>query len=226
MAVLAVFLSGCASVSVKREVFHQASETPAIPEAIYVRPFVLQGVRVDREGEKLSAFKSQFQAGFSQMLTERLSKCIAPARAIGTADPVPHGNAWLIEGEFTRVHQGSRALRAFVGWGLGGTKMECVARVYVLKNKGKEPLAVIETTGGSNAEPGAIFGGPFGAVPRLVMNSVNSGVTPDTRRTARMITAALSEYLSKGKSPLPTKPMRAKRLGEVPGLIAKPKSGG
>ncbi len=221
-AVLAVFLSGCASVSVKREVFHQGSKPPTIPEAIYVRPFVVQGLRVDREGEKLSAFKTEFQTGFSQMLTERLSKHIAPARATGAAEDLPRANAWLIEGEFYRVHQGSRALRAVVGWGLGGTKMDCVARVYDLRNRRKEPLAVIETTGGSNAEPGAIFSGPFGAVPRLVMTSVNSGVTPDTRRTARMITAALSEYLSKGKSPLPTKPMRAKRIGEVPGLISKP----
>jgi hypothetical protein len=223
---LGVLLPGCASVSVKREVFHPGSQPPTSPESIYVRPFALQGLRVDREGEKLTAFKTELQAGFSQMLTERLSKHIAPARAIGTAEAVPRANAWLIEGEFSRIHQGSRALRALVGWGLGGTKMDCVARVYDLRNSRKEPLAVIETTGGSNAEPGAIFGGPFGAVPRLVMTSVNSGVTPDTRRTARMITAALSEYLAKGHSALPTKPMRAKRLGEVPGLISKPKTGG
>lgn len=221
-----VLLSGCASVSVKREVFHQGSEPLAIPQAIYVRPFELQGLRVDREGEDLADFKSQFQTGFSRMLTERLSKHIAPARAIGAADAVPRGNAWLIEGEFSRVHQGSRALRAVVGCGLGGTKMECVARVYHMRNGRKEPLAVIETTGGSNAEPGAVFSGPFGAVPRLVMTSVNSGVTPDTRRTARMITAILSEYVAKANSPLPRKPLRAKRLGEVPGFISKPKTGG
>lgn len=223
---LAVFLSGCASVSVKREVFQEGSKPPAIPEAIYVRPFVLQGLRVDREGEDLTAFKSEFQAGFSRMLTERLSKYIAPARAIGAAEAVPRGNAWLIEGEFYRVHQGSRALRAVVGWGLGGTKMDCVVRVYDLRSKREEPLAVIETTGGSNAEPGALFGGPFGAVPRLVLTSVNSGVTPDTRRTARMITAALFEYLARGNSALPAGSLRAKRLGEVPGLLAQPKSGG
>lgn len=226
LTVLAVLLPGCASVSVKREVFSPGSKPPTSPEAIYVRPFVLQGLRVDREGEKLSAFKTEFQAGFSQVLTERLSKHIAPARAIGPAEAVPRANAWLIEGEFYRVNQGSRALRAVVGCGLGGTKMDCVARVYDLRNERKAPLAVIETTGGSNAEPGAIFSGPFGAIPRLVMTSVISGVTPDTRRTARMITASLSEYLAKGNSPLPTKPMRAKRLGEVPGLISKPKTSG
>jgi len=225
LAIFLALLSGCASVSVKREVFHQASEGPKIPEAIYVRPFELQGLRVDREGEDLSAFKTQFQAGFSRMLTERLAKHVAPARAIGADDAVPRGNVWLIEGEFSRVHQGSRALRAVLGWGLGGTKMECVTRVYRMHSGKKDPLALIETTGGSNAEPGAVFSGPFGAVPRLVMTSVNSGVTPDTRRTARMITAILSEYIAKGSSPLPTKPLRAKRLGEVPGFISKPGTG-
>lgn len=222
LAALALLASGCASVSVKKETFGPGQ--PKTPETILVRPFAVEGLRVDREGDDLSAFTSDFQGTFAAMLAERLSKHIAPARVIGPAGPVPRANAWLIEGGFARVHQGSRALRAVVGWGLGGTKMDCTARVYDLRDARRTPLAVIETTGGSNAEPGALFGGPFGALPRLVVTSVNSGVTPDTRRTARMITAALSEYLSKGKAPLPNKPLRPKRLGEVPGLTSQPEA--
>jgi len=220
---LAVFSFGCASVSVRKAEFQPGSKPPATPEKIYVRPFVVEGLRVDRKGADLDVFASEFQIAFSEKLAERLAKNIAPAQAIGPEETVPKSNAWLIEGSFQRVHQGSRALRAILGWGLGGTKMECVSRVYDLRYSRKEPFAVIETTGGSNAEPGAIFSGPFGAAPRLVVTSVTSGVTADSRRTARMITAALSEYLAKAKAPLPTKPMRAKRLGELPGVTSAAK---
>lgn len=222
---LAVFSFGCASVSVRKAAFRPGSKPPTTPEKIYVRPFALQGLRVDRKGADLDAFASEFQSAFSNKLAERLSKNIAPAQAIGADVPVPQSNAWLVEGDFQRLHQGSRALRAILGWGLGGTKMECVTRVYDLKQGRREPFAVIETTGGSNAEPGAIFGGPFGAAPRLVMTSVTSGVSADSRRTARMITAALSEYLAEANAPLPKKPMRAKRLGEVPGTTSAPAPG-
>jgi hypothetical protein len=219
---LAVFSIGCASVSVRRAAFRPGPKPPTTPEKIYVRPFVLQGLRVDRKGADLDAMAKEFQSAFSNKLAVRLSKNIAPAQAIGADAPVPRSNTWLVEGRFERLHQGSRALRAVFGWGLGGTKMECVTRVYDMRQARREPFAVIETTGGSNAEPGAVFGGPFGAVPRLVATSITSGVTADSRRTARMITAALSEYLGAAKAPLPKKPMRAKRLGEVPGLIQKP----
>lgn len=216
---------GCASVSVRKAEFRPGSKPPVTPEKIYVRPFALDGLRVNRKGTDLEVFASEFQSAFSEKLADRLGKNIAPARAIGSDVPVPKSNAWLVEGSFHRLHQGSRALRAVFGWGLGGTKMECIARVYDLRQSSREPFAVIETTGGSNAEPGAVFGGPFGAAPRLVATSVTSGVTADSRRTARMITAALSEYLAKANALLPTKPMRAKHLGEVPGITSSPEPG-
>ncbi|MEI6073465.1 MAG: DUF4410 domain-containing protein [Verrucomicrobiae bacterium] len=228
LAVLSVVFSGCASVSVKKSVVHPGSKPPVTPDAIYVRPFVLPPhvLRVDRKGAALDNFAAEFQAAFAETLALRLGKNIAPARAIGSAEAVPRSNVWVVEGEFQRINQGSRALRSIVGCGLGGTKMECIARVYDLRQGRKEPFVMIETTGGSNAEPGAIFSGPFGAVPRLLMTSVISGVTPDSRRTARMIAATLSEYLAAAHAPLPSKPMRVKRLGEIPGFISKRPAGG
>ena len=215
---LVLVFCGCASVSVRKTVFHPGTRSQSTPEKIYVRPFALEGLRVDRKGADLDAFASEFQTAFSEKLVERLGKNIAPAEAIGADTTVPHSNAWLIEGGFHRLNQGSRALRSILGLGLGGTKMDCVARVYNLRQGRQEPFVVIETTGGSNAEPGALFGGPFGAAPRLVASAVTSGVTADSRRTARMITAVLSEYLAGANAPLPNKPMHAKRLGEVPGI--------
>jgi hypothetical protein len=77
-------------------------------------------------------------------------------------------------------------------------------------------IAQLETTGGSNAEPGALFASPFGAVPRLITNATTSGLAADARRTARTITAALSEKLSAQNAELAGRPLRAKLLGSLP----------
>jgi len=51
-----------------------------------------------------------------------------------------------------------------------------------------------DTTGGSGAAPGMISAGPVGAAIGAVGGAAK-GVTNDTARTSRMITASLSEYM-------------------------------
>src|SRR5260370_37746897 len=94
-------------------------------------------------------------------------------------------DAWLITGEFVRVNGGSRELRGLFGLGLGGTKMETVVRVYDLSQLSQQPVLQFETSGGSNAEPGALAGGMFGALPNALRNAGASGMTADTVRTAQ-----------------------------------------
>ena len=65
---------------------------------------------------------------------------------------------WLIRGEFTRVNQGSRLLRSTIGFGAGGTKVETNVYVYDLSKSSTTPFLTFSTSGGSNAEPGAITG--------------------------------------------------------------------
>jgi hypothetical protein len=218
LATVAFLCVGCASVSVRNVEFGPTAQRLDTPRKIYIRLYELPEsvTRVDRSGEEWKAFARQFQITFAEHLAERLSKNVAPARILLQPELPRDPKSWLIEGQFLQVSQGSRALRAVVGWGLGGTKLEVVTRISRLDRLPMTPLAVIETTGGSNAEPGAIFGGPFGAVPRLVITSASSGLTPDARRTARMITAAISEHLAKSDSPLPRGAMRPKRLGSLP----------
>jgi hypothetical protein len=67
-------------------------------------------------------------------------------------------NAWLIRGEFTKVNQGSRLLRGAIGFGAGGTKVETNIYVYDLNQNSNTPFLTFSTTGGSNAEPGAVTG--------------------------------------------------------------------
>ncbi len=216
MLLLCLMLGGCASVSVSRQ---EWGNKVCVPDRIFVRPFTVdrEKFRVDRDGVELDAFEQKFSAEFAERLAERLTKHVRPAMVISKNEKVKDPKAWLIEGHFTRVHQGSRALRSLVGFGLGATKTEACVDVFQVLPKGHlMRIAQLETTGGSNAEPGALFSSPFGAVPRLITNATTSGLAADARRTARTITAAVSEKLSAQDAQLTGRPLRAKLLGSLP----------
>ena len=216
MLLLCLMLGGCASVSVSRQ---EWSSKVCVPDKILIRPFTVdrEKFRVDRDGVDLDAFEEKFSAEFADRLAERLTKHIRPAMVISRNEKVKDPKAWLIEGHFTRVHQGSRALRSLVGFGLGATKTEARVDVFQVAANGRLiRVAQLETTGGSNAEPGALFSSPFGAVPRLITNVTTSGLAADARRTARTITAAVSEKLSAQGAQLAGRPLRVKLLGSLP----------
>jgi len=211
------FFTGCASVSLSKREWIEP--TAAAPERILVGPFTLDraNVRVDREGDEFSEFEGQFLQEFAGRLAERLSKHVAPAEVAVPGAKIPKGDVWVVRGHFKRLNQGSRALRAFVGFGLGGTKTEAEFEVFRMGVRGRlEKIAEFETTGGSNAEPGALFSSPFGAVPRLATQLAASGLAADARRTARMVTAAISEKLHSRGDTLAGRPLRAKPLGDFP----------
>jgi len=212
--ILCFALGGCASVSVSRQEWN--IEKVRVPDQILVRPFTVdrQNFRVDRDGGELAAFEQSFSAEFASRLVERLSKYVKPSMVISANEKVTNPKAWLIEGHFTRVNQGSRALRTLVGFGLGATKTESRVDVFQVSSKGRLiRIAQLETTGGSNAEPGALFSSPFGVVPRLITSSTTTGLAADARRTARTITAAISEKLVAQNALLTGRPLHAKRLG-------------
>lgn len=208
--------AGCASVSVKESSW--VMEPPRLPTRIYVAPFTIRddGMRVDRQGLDLYEFRQQFAQDFAVALAERLNKNVAPAQP-GPPPPSPAPGTWVITGEFTRMNQGSRALRGLVGMGFGGTKMETLARIWQI-GPGGQPVIIggIITIGGSGAAPGAIPSGPYTGGPTLVLTASSTGLSFDAKRSARMITATISEKLASMGYPLPTRPMRPKLLGSVP----------
>ena len=130
-----------------------------------------------------------------------LSKRLLPAQDARRPGALVHEDAWLVRGEFTRVYQGSRLLRGTIGFGLGGTKLETKVQVYDLSRPAPEPFLTFRTTGGSNAEPGAITGiatDPLTLGIGLVVGGaggVAHGLSEDSARTAREITAMLSDYM-------------------------------
>ena len=217
-ALTVLVFSGCASVSVKESRFTEQKHPLRTPSVIFVRPFVFApaALRVDRSGEELREFETAVSSQMANSLVELLTTSIAPTRLATSTEKIQGEKIWVVEGQFDRLNQGSRALRSVVGFGLGGTKMETTALVYSLDKKGQRTLvARIQTTGGSNAVPGAAFSGPVLVVPRLILTASTSGVSSDSKRTARMITAALSEQLSKAGAPLPAPALRPKRLQDT-----------
>ncbi len=218
LALATVLLStSCASVTPRR---HVTSPEATRPERIYIAPFAApaENLRADRDGAELAAFQADIVAYLSEELRERIDSNLFPAEIIADPSHLPRSNAWLIVGQFDRVEQGSRALRALFGFGLGGTKIVTTSIVYDLATPTLEPILSIRTSGGSNAPPGAAANltamvalGPGGVAGLTIATGTQAvlgasrvaagtaigifpGLTADIRRTAREITATLSTY--------------------------------
>jgi hypothetical protein len=188
-------LTSCASISVDdaRESVRQNK-----PSLVYVAGFSTAHAdwQVDRTGDELAGFKSNLQlmlsTGLAKEISDRLVPAIAQAKPGGQREP----NTWLVRGEFVTVKQGSRLLRSAIGFGAGGTKLETRVQVYDAQNP-DAPFLTFNTTGGSNAEPGAILALSTDPL-QLAIGGVSGaahGLSEDTARTSREITAELSDYM-------------------------------
>lgn len=212
-ALLPMLLGGCASVSVKQDRWTQ--EGIAVPTRVYVECYDVEAevLNVDRVGPELEEFRRTMGDNFTKELCERISERIAPAVPLSKGVRLERG-AWIVGGKFLRVNQGSRLLRTVVGLGAGGTKLEVQTTVSAVgPGRTWRKIAEIETTGGSNAEPGLLtLPTPIGGGVRAVLSATQSGVTADKRRTARMITAAMAEKLEAQGHKLRGKPEKVKRL--------------
>lgn len=201
---MCLVLAGCASVSVTDTAMQNVPLPKRLPSKILVEPFDFDTarLRVDREGDDLAAFRLRLAHGVADELAQRLSRRLGvPAEVVAPGAQLPHGDVWLVQGRFERVHQGSRFLRAVIGLGAGGTKMETTVRVSELRTRPPSEFLTIRTSGGSNISPGVggivtyTLSGPM-AVTSLfnAIDGFRSGVTFDAMRTAREVNAAITEY--------------------------------
>jgi Domain of unknown function (DUF4410) len=118
-------------------------------------------VRAGRSGKELLAFEQRVQVSLREQLVHALRRYGIQVTVASTSRELrrlrERQPAWLITGQFTRVRQGSRALRILLGLGAGGTKMETITQVYDLSTRARQrPLFTFSTSGGSNAEPAII----------------------------------------------------------------------
>ena len=184
---------------------------------------------MDRSGADLENLKFRLCEFMTQSLVRRLPKYVAPAEAVAAASRLPRGNYWLIRGNFDRISQGSRLLRAVVGLGAGSTHMDTTIIIYDLSSRHPVPFLRIVTTGGSNLSPGIwgvatfFISGPM-ALTNLfnMVDGVRSGITFDTVRTTREVNAVLSEYLYQRGAIPHSKAAWPKRMGKFPNLIGPP----
>jgi hypothetical protein len=220
---------GCASISVQPQ-REEAARRLRKPQLLIVKDFSFPrqaAARADRSGEELVAFEQKLQISLREQLVRALGRYGIPVTVATTSQELrklrKRQPAWLITGQFTRVNQGSRALRLALGLGAGGTKMETTAQVYDLSTRSRQqPLFTFSTTGGSNAEPGLITSvGPLAptTVPVLVISMAGKGmhgVSEDAKRTARVIAAYVSEQLAaRGYLPAEKRAGKAKRPGKL-----------
>jgi hypothetical protein len=209
LAVSASFLAGCASVTVKNEHLHQDRASLDAPRGIYVADFNASGPVFKIAGEKSAALaktKARTSAQIAEDTVQRLNKFVMPAKRV-SGDPLPD-SGWLVRGRFDTVRSGSVPLRVIIGLGSGRSTMQTTVYVYDLARKSPtmKPFLTFQTTGGSGASPGLVsipLTGPVSA-PMLVYDigsktysGASEGVKDDTKRTSRMIVAALSEYMAK-----------------------------
>jgi hypothetical protein len=215
---LAATFSSCASVSVTNVIALENPTPVHRPRGIYVRPFEFEEgtVRVDREGQKLDEFEKALQDKLAAELVARFREYLAPSDVLPESAEVPAGDFWVVTGRFTRINQGSRALRSTIGFGAGGTKLDVSATVSSHASGDAQPFVLIQTTGGSNAMPGAIMG--VIAWPMVLQGAQGliAGVTADARRTSKQIAAALADYLRKNGMDVSSKAPKPKMKGQLP----------
>ncbi|HEX4140022.1 MAG TPA: DUF4410 domain-containing protein [Candidatus Methylacidiphilales bacterium] len=196
LPIAAIALTSCASISVDNA---RESARQNRPSLVYVMNFstVRADFDVDRTGADLTEFKKNLQLMLRTGLVAGIADKLVPAVAETKLGNHREPDAWLVRGEFTIVKQGSRLLRSAIGFGAGGTKLETRVQVYDLAQDPSAPFLTFSTTGGSNAEPGAILAltsDPFQIAIGGVSGAAH-GLSEDTARTAREITAELSDYM-------------------------------
>jgi hypothetical protein len=192
----ALALAACASISIDNT---NESVRQNKPSMVYVMNFssVHGDWEVDREGTALADFQKNLQLMLRTGLVKEITDKLVPSVAETRLDHRRAENAWLIRGEFTTVKQGSRLLRSAIGFGAGGTKLETRVQVYDLAENPDTPFLTFSTTGGSNAEPGAIFALTTDPLELAIggVSGAAHGLSEDTARTSREITDELSEYM-------------------------------
>ena len=209
-----VLFSSCASVSVKSERLH-TSKAVQKPAKIYVVDFgTASGAYkiAGSESKDPETFKKKIAGLLANYTVKSVNDHCVPAERVTSPRGLPR-NGWLVTGEFIRVNTGSRVLRAGVGLGAGGSKME--TRVSVIDLAGNaQPFLTFETTGGSNAMPGLLeSSGPGSAVISMTSQAM-LGVTDDSARTGRMIAGELNTYMIEHGMLPKDKKYSAKKLGD------------
>ena len=208
LCAIASLLSACASVSVRDDSPSKSTKPNAAPKHIYVVPFSTEHAKIKQHPMRKhpGELPSEAQKLLADRLVTELTKTIAPASLVSSPKAAGR-DGWLVTGDFTELNEGSRILRMAIGLGIGSTKMSTAVRVQKLPSS-NPPFFGFSTKGTSGATPGAATNPiPFSSAPTVLFQG-QQGISDDSARTARMITARIANYIhDRGwslKGPIPT----------------------
>lgn len=202
-----LLLPACSSVGVY-SLQKKGARVQQAPTRILVEPFVAPASVFqlgERPESELRTLRTEIVAALARGTAGQLRTYAADAKVITPATRVPVGT-WVVRGEIRKVDQGSRALRATIGFGAGRTAMRTRVSVYQVTSAGLVPLLRFNTTGASGLEPGVALGVATGGVATafsaasaaggLLLGSL-PGVSTDIDRTSYEIAAVVSAYLQR-----------------------------
>jgi hypothetical protein len=192
----AAALCSCASVTVRDSGAASTGDKPAgPPKRIYVVPFSTAKASVKEHPMRKNPgqLRNEAQTIGAKSLVDELSKSIAPAVLVKS--PAAAGNdGWIVTGDFTKLDEGSRILRMAIGLGAGSTKVETAVAVRA-SARARSPFLSFTTKGTSGSTPGAATNPiPFSSAPTALLQG-QQGITDDSKRTARMITSRIADYM-------------------------------
>jgi hypothetical protein len=121
----------------------------------------------------------------SSSLVSDLNRAGVKAVRLAAGRSLPK-SGWLVRGVFTEVDEGSRVLRAEVGFGAGATDLAVLVNVADLQKGKAEPFYKLETQAGSRKMPGGIVTkSPYVAAAKFVMS--RRDLPKNIRQTAQTI---------------------------------------
>ncbi len=177
----------------------------APPRGIFVAPFTAPPnvfALGGRSPDEFDQTRMHIGAELQKRIVGQVARYAGPAYALYSAGQVQPG-AWVVAGMFTKVDQGSRALRAGIGFGAGESNVTTAVGVYAVAGGQLVPLLAFDTDGGSGKMPGVVFSAatavtPMGAAGLAVgaAGGLMPGLTDDLDRTAYEVAAVLSAYLA------------------------------
>ncbi len=180
--------------------------TTSRPAVIHVKDFKLMYEKVNNGGviqrQGVSrllppALKKEDSRDKAQKLVYGMTEAlIAGFREKGVAvnqlkpeAPLPT-DGWLVSGEFLDVTEGSRAVRATIGFGAGAKKMEVAVSVYDLAKGLEQPLMEFGTEKVAGKMPGAaVTMNPYAAAVKFVLD--DNAAENDLKETASKIIATI-----------------------------------
>jgi hypothetical protein len=100
----------------------------------------------------------QVQTSFSKALLRELQQASVPTEAAagGEGTPAPP-HAVLVQGEFTKIDQGNKTKRVFIGFGKGASDVQAHVKVSLATEQQPEPVMLLEfnVRSQSGKKPGA-----------------------------------------------------------------------